>query len=111
MDEVYLHTLIQMLDVEDFQKQFKSSKGLCLPHFASAFQIISRNKFKNPSSIAKTLIETEKENLQLVEHYLSELIRKQSWDFRDEPFGPEVDAKHTALNLLVGVEGLCLNNR
>jgi len=111
MDAVHLRTLIQMLDVEDFQKQFKSSKGLCLPHFASAFQIISRNKFKNPSSITKTLIETEKENFQMVEHYLLEFIRKQSWDFREERWGPKADANHIALNLLVGVEGLCLNDK
>ncbi|MEM2130088.1 MAG: DUF6062 family protein [Candidatus Bathyarchaeia archaeon] len=110
MDKINQHTLIQMLEVEEFQKEFKSSKGLCLPHFMSAIRILGQNKLKNPSTVAKALIETEKGNLQLVEHYLSEFIRKQSWDFREESWGPEANANRMALNLLVGAEGFCLND-
>jgi len=46
------------------------------------------------------------QNLELVKHYLSEYGRKQSWEFRNEPAGPELNANALALNLLVGVEGL-----
>jgi hypothetical protein len=110
-DKVHMHTFIQMLEDKDFQKMFKSSKGLCLPHFESAIRTLGRNKFRDSSNMARTLIETEIERLRLVEHHLSEFVRKQSWDFRDELLGPEVNANNIVLNLLVGVEGICLNGK
>ena len=111
LDVVYQLTLLQMLEDKDFRKDFKSSKGLCLPHFVSAMRMVGRNEFEDPANMVMTLVETEVERLQLVEHYLSEFIRKQSCDFREELWGPEADAKHMALNLLVGVEGICLNDK
>jgi hypothetical protein len=48
--------------------------------------------------------------LQLTEHLLSEFIRKQSWDFRNEPLGQEVNANLFASNLLFGAEGIHLTN-
>jgi hypothetical protein len=108
MDQIYLHTLVQMLDDEDFRIEFKSSKGLCLPHFVSAMQMVCINKLKNPIYVAQALIDAETKCLQLVEHLLSEFIRKQSWDFRNEPSGQEVNANVLALNLLFGAEGVHL---
>ena len=108
MNQIYLHTLVQMLDDEDFRKEFNLSKGLCLPHFVSAMQMVCISKLKNPIYVAQTLIDTEMKRLQLIEHLLSEFIRKQSWDFRNEPAGQEVNANSLALNLLFGVEGLHL---
>jgi len=106
LDQINLHTLIQMLDSKEFREEFKSSKGLCLPHFISAIRMAGRSKLKNPVHVARTLIEVEAKCLRLVERYLSEFIRKQSWDFRHEPWGPEANANPMVLNLLVGVKGL-----
>jgi len=109
MNQIYLHTLVQMLDDdENFRVKFSSSKGLCLPHFASAMQIIHINKLKNPIHVAKALIDAEIKNLQLIEHLLSEFIRKQGWEFRNEHPGEEVNANLLALNLLFGAEGVLL---
>jgi hypothetical protein len=105
-DEIYLHTLVQMLDDKDFRREFKSSKGLCLPHLVSAIRMVGRSKLKNPANVTQTLIEAEIKSLRLVKHYISEFARKYSWDFRNEPPGPEVNANSMALSMLVGVEGL-----
>jgi hypothetical protein len=105
-DQIHLHTLVRMLDDKDFREEFKSSKGLCLPHFLSAIRMVSNNKFKNPADVARILIAVEIKSFELVEHYLTEFVRKRSWDFRNESAGPEVNANPMVLNLLVGVEGL-----
>jgi len=111
-DQIHLHTLVQMLDNDKFREEFKSSKGLCLPHFIMAVRMSGRLKLKNQAQVARALIEVEIKRLQLVEHYLSEFVRKQSWDFSDEPWGPEANANSIVLNLLVGAEGLYgKNNR
>jgi len=44
--------------------------------------------------------------LELTENYLSEFARKQRWEFRHEPKGPEANANYIVLNLLAGIEGL-----
>jgi hypothetical protein len=108
MNQIYLHTLIQMMDDEDFRIEFNSSKGLCLPHFVSAMQMVCISKLKNPIYVAQALIDAEMKRLQLIEHLLSEFIRKQSWDFRNEPSGQEGNANFLALNLLFGAEGVHL---
>jgi predicted membrane-bound dolichyl-phosphate-mannose-protein mannosyltransferase len=97
-----------MLDGKDFREKFKSSRGLCLPHFLSAIQIVNREKLGNPAAVARTLVKTEMKRLKLVERYLSEFVRKSSWDFRNKPAGPEVNANAMVLDLLVGIEGLYL---
>lgn len=102
----YLETLVRMLDDKDFREDFKASRGLCLPHFISAIRIASQSKLKSPLDVVYTLMEVEIKHLQLVNNYLSEFIRKHSWDFRNEPPGLEVEANRMALNMLVGVEGL-----
>jgi hypothetical protein len=106
LDRIHLHTLVQMLEDKEFRKEFKSSRGLCLPHFLSAMQMLNRAKFENPLIVARTLIETEIKSLKLVGSYLSEFVRKSSWNFRKEPRGPEINANHMVLILLAGTEGL-----
>jgi hypothetical protein len=71
-------------------------------------QIIHINKLKNPFHVVKALIDAEIKNLQLIEHLLSEFIRKQGWEFRNEHPGEEVNANLLALNLLFGAEGVLL---
>ncbi|MEM3449835.1 MAG: DUF6062 family protein [Nitrososphaerota archaeon] len=110
MDQIYSYTLIQMLDDEDFRKDFNSSKGLCLPHFITAMQIITVIKLKNPIHIAQTLLDNETKHFQLIQNLLSEFIRKQSWEFRNEPHGPEVNANILSLNYLVGAKGYILDD-
>jgi hypothetical protein len=69
-------------------------------------RIICTSKLTNPIYVAQALLGSETKRFQLIENLLSEFIRKQSWDFRNEPAGPEVNANLLALNLLVGAKGL-----
>jgi hypothetical protein len=105
-DQVHLNTLVRMLDDKDFREEFKSSRGLCLPHFLLAIQRVNQVKLENPVLVVRTLVETEIKSLKLVKSYLSEFVRKYCWDFRNEPAGPEINANRMVLNLLAGVEGL-----
>jgi len=105
-DQIHLHTLLQMLDDKDFREEFKSTKVLCLPHFVSALRIVGKSNLKNPREVARSLIEFEVGLLERLEKLLSEFIRKQDWEFREAPRGPEVKANSLALNILAGVEGL-----
>jgi hypothetical protein len=109
-DTRHLHTLIKMLYDKDFREEFKSSNGLCLPHFLSAIRMVDLGKDKESISVAGTLIEVEQIRLHLIAHYLSEFTRKQSWDARDEPHGSEVNANNMALEFLVGAAGLYCEN-
>ena len=105
-DELHLDTLVKMLDDKDFRVEFRSSKGLCLSHFASAIRIASLSDLKNPADVARALIEAEIKRLQLTACYLSEFMRKQNWKFRNESPGPEVNAYYMSLRILDGVGGL-----
>jgi hypothetical protein len=110
-DEIHLDTLLKMLDDEDFRKNLASSKALCLPHFLSAVGIARSSKLRDPGNVVGTLFDLEKTRLQTAADYLSEFIRKQDWNARSEPRGPEVNANSMSLNLLVGAQGLCKGRR
>lgn len=109
-DRIYLETFIEILDENKFEREFKSFRGLCLPHFMSSIRMMDQIKVKHPSDIAKKLVEVEKDRLRLLFSYLSEFIRKRKWDYRNEPAGAEVDANPIALKMLAGVEGLYCRN-
>jgi hypothetical protein len=112
MDEIYLSTLLQMLDDREFREGFELSGGVCLPHFVSAIQMIGHSKPKRPIDVAQTLVKTEMRRLQLIAGYLSEFARKHSWEFSHERYGPEAEANLMALLALVGVEGLdCIRDK
>jgi hypothetical protein len=105
-DETRSGTLCQMLDDEDFRKDFQLSKTLCLPHFLSAVGMVRSSKLRNSADVARALLEVEKNGLHRAANYLSEFIRKQDWNARNEPRGLEANANTMALNLLVGAQGL-----
>jgi hypothetical protein len=104
-DEIHMDTLLQMLDDHDFRKDFQS-KALCLPHFLSAVKMIRLSKLRNSADVASALLEVEKNGLQTAVNYLSEFIRKQDWNARNEPRGPEANANTMALNFLAGAQGM-----
>jgi hypothetical protein len=105
-DTRHLGTLVKMLYDKDFREEYRSSNALCLPHFLSAIRMVGMGKDKESISVAGTLIEVEQVRLHLIAHYLSEFIRKRSWDARNEPHGSEVNANNIALEFLVGAAGL-----
>jgi hypothetical protein len=111
MDEIRLHTLLQMLDDEDFRKDFQDSKALCVPHFLWAMGMVRSSRLRNSVDVARTLFSIETVGLQTVARYLSEFIRKHDWLARNEPRGPEANANTMALNLLVGAQGLFFESR
>jgi hypothetical protein len=108
-DRRHLGTMVEMLYDKGFREEFRSSNGLCLPHFLSAIRMVDLGKNKESISVAGTLIEVEQVRLHLIAHYLSEFIRKQRWDARNEPRGAEGKANYLSLNLLAGAEGLRSN--
>jgi hypothetical protein len=104
-DQIYLYTLLQMLDDKDFREEFKT-KWLCLPHFLSALRLAGKSNLESPAEVIHTLVEIEVSLLERLSQLLSESIRKHDWRFRDEPRGPETEANSLALSILAGVEGL-----
>jgi hypothetical protein len=109
-DEIHLDTLLRILDDDEFRKDFQS-RALCLPHFLSAFEMLRSSKLRNSAYVARALLEVEKNCLQTVANYLSEFIRKQDWNARNESRGPEMNANAVALNLLAGAQGLYSGSR
>jgi hypothetical protein len=110
-DRTHLGTFVEMLSDEDFRKEFKSSKGLCLPHFMSAIRFLSTSKLRNSADICHALSQVEKERLRLVAYYLREFSRKGGWEARNEPKGLEANANMMALEFLVGAPGLHVGRR
>jgi hypothetical protein len=104
-DQIYLYTLLQMLDDKDFREEFKT-KWLCLPHFLSALRLAGKSNLKSPAEVVHALIEIEVSLLERLSQLLSEFIRKHDWRFRDGPRGPEIGANSLASSILAGVEGL-----
>jgi hypothetical protein len=98
LEIICLHTLLQMLDDEDFRKDCQSAKALCLPHFLSGVGMILSDKLRNWVEVARTPIEVENMGLQTAANYFSEFIRKQDWNTRSGPRGIDVNANTMALD-------------
>jgi hypothetical protein len=112
LDEIYLHTYLEMMNDDSVWKDFRLSKrGLCVPHFEAAVRMLDSGKLGASAKIAVLVFELEIELFQSIAHHLSEFIRKQSWDARNEPRGTEGEANNMSLNLLVGAQGLYMGRK
>ncbi len=82
---------------EEFRERYRASVGLCLPHLRAVLEATN----DQPTRIF--LIETAEAKLETLAHQLSEYLRKQIWDYRDEPkIAEEQSAWLRAVEFFVG---------
>lgn len=85
-EQVYLSTLLEHLEDEELETAFRTSAGLCLPHFRQALSLAQ------DESTFSRLIEIELACLERLDKELNEFIRKHDYRFAHEGFGTEGDS-------------------
>jgi hypothetical protein len=90
-----LETLIEHLEAGGLRIEYTDSSGLCLPHLEKALR-------GAPPQAHRFLVEAESEKLNCLLGELSEIIRKNDYRFREEPWGAERDAWVRATGKLRG---------
>jgi hypothetical protein len=78
-------------------ERFASSPGLCVDHFALAHTAAAPDR-----EMRRWLLDVERKAVRVLRDELSEHLRKQGAEARDEPSGPEADAWQRALWLTGG---------
>ena len=91
----FLETLLEHLEAGELRGEYTDSSGLCLPHIERALR-------SAPPQAHRFLVEAESEKLNRLLGELSEIIRKNDYRFRDEPWGAERDAWVRATGKLKG---------
>jgi hypothetical protein len=76
------------------RERFRDSRGLCLPHFALAWE--------SAGAARALLLEVQRDSARATLRDLREHIRKQGAEARDEPSGREADSWQRALWLTGG---------
>jgi hypothetical protein len=94
-EQRFLETLLEHLEVGGLRGEYTDSWGLCLPHIEGALRSAPRQAYG-------FLVEAESEKLNRLLGELSEIIRKNDYRFRDEPWGAERDAWVRATGKLKG---------
>jgi len=91
----YLGTLLDHIEVGELRNEYAASRGLCLPHVRAALaQALPEAK--------RFLMASESDKLARLSAELAEIIRKNDYRFREEPWGPEKDAWIRATGKLAG---------
>lgn len=97
LEEHYIATLVAHLDGPGaLAEVYRTSSGLCLPHFRKSLAYASSRKD------ARALISAQQAVWQRLYDELGEFIRKKDSRFKDEPFGPERDSWRRALESISG---------
>jgi len=91
----YLETLLEHLEAGALRDEYVASAGLCMSHLRAALR-------RSPSGARGFLLASESDNLRRLTDELSEIIRKNDYRFRDEPWGQERDAWIRATRKLAG---------
>ena len=91
----YLGTLLAHLGAGALRDEYAASEGLCMPHLRAALR-------HTPAGAQDFLLASEAEKLRRLTDELSEIIRKNDYRFREEPWGPERDAWIRATRKLAG---------
>lgn len=92
----YLDVLVQSLNDPEFQKAYKDSSGLCVPHFLSAFDRIQDAQARG------RVVTTQVEIFANILQDLEEFCHKNDYRFCDEGFGNEADSWLRAVRMMVG---------
>jgi hypothetical protein len=97
MEGIYLDALVEnLLGEEGLLALYQSSEGLCLPHFRQA---LSRT---HDEAACEALMQAQRAIWERMVAHLSEIIRKNDYRFRDEPWGEEVGGALRAIAALSG---------
>lgn len=100
MEDIYLTTLLEHLDDDELAADFRTSAGLCLPHFRRALQLV------RDEDTFHRLVEAQLACLERLHAELNELIRKHDYRFMGEGFGAEGDAWIRAIAQVAGEKGV-----
>jgi hypothetical protein len=94
---MYIGILIDYLDTEELRSTLRSSDGLCLNHLAQAIDRIREDDVRNE------LLSLHERKLDTTRRNLSEFVRKQDIQFKNEIVSPEEEAScERAIEFLVG---------
>ena len=99
-EDIYLSTLLEHLDDEDVGSAFRTSAGLCLPHFRQALQLVEGE------AVFARLVEIEAACLERLGSELSEFIRKHDYRFTHEGFGAEGNSWIRAIGQMSAQKGI-----
>jgi len=110
--EIYNRKIVELLRShnEEFFKLFKSSKGLCIPHFTLLFKMIKDTMGDQSQEIIKTIIDIEEKNFSQLKSELSEYIRRQSYEFSDKDRKAADDVLLKSVQKIVGRRGIKHDN-
>ena len=112
LTEIYDRKIVELLCSrnEEFEKLFKNSKGLCIPHFALLLKMIKDTMGKQSQEIIKTIIDVEEKNFSQLKSELSEYIRRQSYEFSDKDRKAVEDALLKCVQKIAGRRGIKHDN-
>jgi len=110
--EIYNRKIVELLCSrnEEFLKLFRSSKGLCIPHFALLLKMIKDTMGGQSQEIIKTIIDVEEKNFSQLKSELSEYIRRQSYEFSDKDRKAVEDVLLKSVQKIVGRRGIKHDN-
>jgi hypothetical protein len=91
----YLETLLEHMDAGGLREDYEASGGLCLPHLRTALK-------QSTGTVRRFLLASESGKLGRLCGELREIIRKNDYRFREEPWGSEKDAWIRATRKLAG---------
>ncbi len=91
----YLEVLFEHLGAGGLREEYETSDGLCLPHLAEALP-------RSRGEARRFLLEAESRKLSGLAAELDEIVRKNDYRFREEPWGDEKDAWIRATRKLAG---------
>jgi len=100
IERIYITSFIEYFNNSTFKENFRTSFGLCLPHF------IATIKLCDDKTVAEELSKIEVEQLESLKQELIEFQRKNDYRFSDEGFGEERDSWIRAVKKMVGEEGI-----
>jgi hypothetical protein len=99
-EKIYISSFIEYFNDIEFNINYESSFGLCLPHFISTIKLCKNE------SIIKELCKIEIKKIELLQQELIEFQRKHDYRFSYEGYGKEKDSWIRAIEKLIGKEGI-----
>jgi len=95
-EKFFLETLLDFISEADFERQFNHSSGVCFSHLTQAAEQYPRHK-NMPLIIKKQM-----QKFESLRNEVAEFIRKQDYQYHEEPRGSERDSWKRALEMVAG---------
>lgn len=100
IENMYVKSFLEYFFEEKFNREFRNSFGLCIPHL---LMVLKQNKDK---ILKKELLVMEIEKIKNLENELKEYQRKSDYRFGNKDFGKERDSWVRAIEKLAAKEGI-----